>query len=95
MSYVVYNLETTRVPDFAWKHSGIKYYATLGAAKAALTRAAGRINKADYGIADSVDFHNSIEKTIIKRNLMSGKEYQEPVNTPLCCSPSSETYWSM
>lgn len=29
------------------------------------------------------------------RNLMSGKEIQIPVDTPLCCDPSSETYWSM
>ena len=28
-------------------------------------------------------------------NLMSGKEIQIPVNTPLACDPSSETYWSM
>lgn len=28
-------------------------------------------------------------------SLMSGKEIQIPVNTPLACDPSSETYWSM
>ena len=28
-------------------------------------------------------------------NLMTGKEIQIPVNTPLVCDPSSETYWSM
>ena len=30
-----------------------------------------------------------------KTNLMSGKKYMEAKGTPLCCSPSSETYWSM
>ena len=29
------------------------------------------------------------------KNLMSGKEIQIAVDTPLCCDPSSETYWSM
>lgn len=29
------------------------------------------------------------------KNLMSGKEIQIPVNTPLSCDPSSETYWCM
>lgn len=29
------------------------------------------------------------------RNYMSGKEIQIPVDTPLCCDPSSETYWCM
>jgi hypothetical protein len=28
-------------------------------------------------------------------SLMSGKEIQISVNTPLACDPSSETYWSM
>jgi len=32
---------------------------------------------------------------VTRINLMSGKEYEESVNTPLCCSPASETYWSM
>ena len=29
------------------------------------------------------------------RNLMSGKEVEIAVDTPLCCDPSSETYWCM
>jgi hypothetical protein len=29
------------------------------------------------------------------RNLMSGKEIEIPVDTPIGCDPSSETYWSM
>ena len=32
---------------------------------------------------------------VTRVNLMSGKEYQEDINTPLCCSPASDTYWSM
>ena len=28
-------------------------------------------------------------------NLMSGKEIQIPTDTPWCCNPASETYWSM
>ncbi len=29
-----------------------------------------------------------------QKNLMSGAEFLEPVDTPHYCSPSSETYWS-
>lgn len=29
------------------------------------------------------------------KNLISGKDIQIAANTPLCCDPSSETYWSM
>jgi len=34
-------------------------------------------------------------KTKKVRNLMSGKEIEIAADTPLCCDPSSETYWSM
>lgn len=29
------------------------------------------------------------------RNLMTGKEIEIEADTPLCCDPSTETYWSM
>ena len=29
------------------------------------------------------------------RNLMSGEEVEIDTDAPLCCDPSSETYWSM
>jgi hypothetical protein len=29
------------------------------------------------------------------KNLMTGKDVEIPVNTPWCCNPASETYWSM
>lgn len=34
-------------------------------------------------------------KFITVKNLMSGKDVQIAADTPLCCNPSSETYWSM
>ena len=35
------------------------------------------------------------EPMVIRKNLMSKKTYVEKLNTPLACSPASETYWSM
>ena len=35
------------------------------------------------------------DRMVTKINLMSGEEYQERADTPIYCSPSSETYWSM
>lgn len=29
------------------------------------------------------------------QSLMNGKWIQIPKNTPICCDPSCETYWSM
>ncbi len=90
MGYVVYNIESTRLLD-------TRNHATMRRAKIARTRAAnlGNINAADYSIASVNDFYGKIEKTVTRTNLLSGEEYQESVNTPSYCSPSSEAYWSM
>ena len=82
-----------------------KSYTTMSATKAALTRMSKRY-RADlketvndpqfrYAIAEAGYFHKSLEKSVTKKNMMSGKEFVEKVNTPYYCSPSSETYWSM
>jgi hypothetical protein len=43
---------------------------------------------------DEVDFLNTHTTKTVK-SLMSGKDVEIALNTPLCCDPSSETYWSM
>jgi hypothetical protein len=53
------------------------------------------LDKADYAVADAIDFHDNIEKMVIRINLMSRKEYEERANTPIYCSPAYESYWSM
>ena len=35
------------------------------------------------------------ETYVTRRNLLSGTEFQERYDTPVYCSPSSESYWSM
>ena len=35
------------------------------------------------------------ETYVTRKNMMSGKEFQERYDTPSFCSPSSESYWSM
>jgi hypothetical protein len=41
-------------------------------------------------------FRTEIHETYVTRkNMITGKEYQERFDTPYFCSPSSETYWSM
>lgn len=44
----------------------------------------------------SQGFRYVINKTMVTRtNIVSGDTYQERYDTPVSCSPSSETYWSM
>ena len=38
---------------------------------------------------------NVFETFVTRKNMMSGKEYQERYDTPNFCSPSSEQFWSM
>ena len=92
MSYVVYNTQTTRIVG----SRSTKYWKSEAAAKAHLTRM-GKMgyNVDEFAVAETNTFYDSIEASVTKVNLMSGKEYQERANTALSCSPASETYWSM
>jgi hypothetical protein len=105
MSYVIYEIESTRFARIMrngyWQDAE---YKTLGAARAGFDRIA-KVHDSKPGnavpfkqlhaIAEKAHFHAKIEKQETKHNLMSGKPFTQPVNTPLCCDPSSETYWSM
>jgi hypothetical protein len=96
MGYVVYEVASTLLVT-------TKEYITRSAARAARTRYLKKIHKEtghigtdiDYAIADSVAFYTKIEKKVPRENLMSGKTFYEGVNTPIYCSPASESYWSM
>ena len=102
MSYCVYNKETTyllRMPS-----GGVgcfkEYYKSEAAAKAALTRASrpwrkNAVDASKYAVAEVGEFRKNIEKTETVRNLMTGKEVKQSVNTLRCCDPSSELYWTM
>jgi hypothetical protein len=92
MSYVAFHRETT-----VFLNHSSKTFATRGAAKGAITRAAkaGKINAADYATALTWFFDEHIEKMVTRVNLMSKEEYQERANTSVHCSPAYESYWSM
>lgn len=69
-------------------------YKTFGAARATRTRLC---RKAGYRAGDLsiIDTKYYTPKTVARTNLMTGKTFEEDVNTPNCCSPASETFWSM
>jgi len=49
-----------------------------------------------YGISNWPNYRIEIHETYVtRRNLMTGNLFQERYDTPWCCSPSTETYWSM
>jgi hypothetical protein len=94
--FVIYHKDTTRfLRILKGRYWVDAKFATCGAAKAAMTRLKkkGAVVPDEYLITDSDTFH-IIEKTVTVKNLITGEDVVQPVNTPLCCDPSSETYWS-
>lgn len=98
MTFVVYHKDTTRYmrnhPEVVTDKTS---FASEGAAKAAVTREAkrGTIKAEDFLIAEKGLFHDTIEKTVTKKNSQTGKEFSQPINTPWCCDPSSETFFAI
>jgi hypothetical protein len=87
--YVIYNIESTKIIRKAQYDVG---YASIGAAKAAMTR--NKIDKNTHTISEYTHFFTNIEKTETRKNFMSGKEFETSVNSNYTTCPSSETYWS-
>ena len=106
MAFYIYEIESTRIVKRPSKYARCTQdcFQTFGAAKAFMTRWAKGTQRAvnfddfdpkKFQIAECCFFREHIEKKVTRKNMMSGKEYQEPINTPSYCSPSSEAYWSM
>ncbi len=57
---------------------------------------AARYNyEADAVVYEREFYQNYVVHLVRRINLIGGKEFWEPSNTPNYCSPSSESYWSM
>lgn len=69
-------------------------YKTFAAAKSTRTRLC---NKAGWSVdeLEIISTETYKPRMVIRKNLISGVEFEEDVNTPNCCSPSSESFWSM
>lgn len=90
--FVVYNTNTGKIVGS--KHR--KAFKTMSAGKAHLTRMSKMgYNEAEYDVVASHIYDAFLTRTVTRVNLVTGEEYQEDVNTPRCCSPASEVYWSM
>ena len=104
--FVIYEISTTKLVSRPSKYARMtqKDFNTLSAAKSFLTKWAKGTARAcnfdsfstdTFAIAEITDFKNNIEKQVTRQNLMTGKDYQEPLNTECYMSPSCESYWSM
>lgn len=85
MPFIVYNIETTRTEDT---------YMNETVAKRQRTRLNNQAGFEKFSYAEATVYRETIEKMVERTNMMSGEKYMESVNTPIYCSPSSESYWS-
>jgi hypothetical protein len=92
--FTVYHVASTMASkEFYFEHHAKAHVAKLNERNARYypKDAAGTA----YAYATVEDYRTKIVYMVTKRNMMSGKEYQEPSNTPGYLSPASEAYWSM
>jgi hypothetical protein len=86
MSFVVYHRKSTQL---------IKVFALESAAKRSKTCMNRNAGSDEYAYTFEDIYYGDVVTTKKVRNLMSGEEIEILSNTPHCCDPSSETYWSM
>ena len=106
--YLIYDQQTTKILSREGKrYYQQAAYKTYSAAQAALTRMQNKYVQREgvaaqaqgplytAAIAEAEYYAKNIEKFVTRKNMMSGQEYTESVNTPNYMSPASEAYWSM
>ena len=86
MAFVVYHRKSTQV---------IKMFNTHSGAKRSMTCMNRNANSDEYAVAEEDYYAKNIVWRKKVKNLMTGEEIEIPSNTPRCCDPSSELYWTM
>jgi hypothetical protein len=77
-------------------HYDKRYFKTAGGAKRSQTCSNRNAGRYAYHMMSEEAFNKlyPVGKRVVK-NLMSGKDVEIDADTPWCCNPASETYWSM
>lgn len=77
-------------------HTNKRYFKTAGGAKRSATCSNRKAGKLEYDFMESTLFYLKYPVgTKVVKNLMTGKDIRIAEDTPYCCDPSSERYWSM
>lgn len=86
MAFIVYHIASTQQ---------LKVFNNESSAKRSTTCANRNAGKKVYAYTIDDIYYKEVVKMKKVTNLMSGKEIEIASNTPRCCDPSSELYWSM
>ena len=88
MSYIVF---LTANP-----HADKRVFKTAGGAKRSVTCSNRNQGSSVYDFMESTLFYIKYPVgTKVVKNLMTGKDIRIAEDTPYCCDPSSERFWSM
>lgn len=96
--FVIYQKTSTRLISHYYgahgivNHSDVIKFESFESAQDYLDK---NLDPENYKISEYIAFKKEIEIHIARTNALTGKTFEEPINTPLCLSPASETYWSM
>lgn len=76
-------------------HADKRYFKSASGAKRATTCANRNAGRLAYNWVEKswFDVKYPVGTKIVK-NLMTGKDVEIDADTPWCCNPASETYWS-
>jgi hypothetical protein len=85
MSYVVYHKASTVI---------IKEFALESSAKRSATCMNRNAGDVYYTYADRETYERRVVYRKTVKNLISGQDVEIDSNTPRCCDPSTEAYWS-
>ena len=91
MSYVVYHINSTKIIKSFNEESSAKRSATCMNRNAYCSGE----SKQQYAFTSDKDYYANVVFTKKVTSLMTGEEVVIASNTPHCCDPSAETYWSM
>ena len=77
-------------------HQDKRYFKTKAGAKRSMTCSNRNAGKSVYNFVEESWFILKYPVgTKVVKNLMNGKDVVIAEDTPWCCNPASETYWSM
>ena len=88
MNYIVFHT--------ADPHADKRYFNTAAGARRSVTCGNRRVGSNVYDFMESTLFYLKYPLcTKVVRNLMTEKDIEIAEDTPYCCDPSTERYWSM
>lgn len=96
MSFVVYDTNTLLIVKSYNTEAGAKI-GMAAKVKRDIKRACriSRFEVGSYAVCSQEFYDKNVRTTKKVKNLMTGTEIEIDINTPRCCDPSTELYWTM